>query len=104
MSPDSLESDSLLELPEELEELAQVELDHFMAEHSGADQSGVDQPKAQVGDRVVLLPKPQLTSAELIAIWEVVEIQEDTAQIEAKRLGTRHYPLSWMVVYPEPEF
>ena len=102
---DSFESDSLLELPEELAELAQAELDHFMAEHSGADQqSGADQPKAQVGDRVVLLPKPQLTSAELIAIWDVIEIQEGTAQIETKRLGTRHYPLSWMVVYPEPEF
>ena len=88
------------ELQDELEEIAHAELEGFMAEPSGEP----DRPRAKVGDRVVLLPQPQLNSAELIAIWDVVEIHEETAQIEVKHLGTRHYPLSWLVVYPEPDF
>ena len=88
------------ELQDELEEIAHAELEGLMAEPSEEP----DRPRAKVGDRVVLLPQPQLNSAELIAIWDVVEIHEETAQIEAKHLGTRHYPLSWLVVYPEPDF
>jgi hypothetical protein len=88
------------ELQDELEEIAHAELDSLMAEPSGEP----DRPRAKVGDRVVLLPQPQLSSAELIAIWDVVEIQAEAAQIEVKHLGTRHYPLSWLVVYPEPDF
>ena len=106
--PETFESLDLesndLELPEELqdelEEITHAKLNNFMAEQT----EETDQPRAKVGDRVVLLPKPQIGAAELMAIWDVIEIQEDNALIEAKPIGTRHYPLSWMVVYPEPDF
>jgi hypothetical protein len=101
LEADELETDDLeTELQEALEEITQARLDHLRAEQPEV----TDQPSLEVGDRVVLLPKPQLSSAELIAIWDVVDLQNDTAQIETKRLGTRHYPLSWMVIYPEPDF
>ncbi len=60
----------------------------------------------QVGDRVVLKAEPRLTTAELIAVWKIVAIEEEQARIEAKGLGNRQYPISWMVSYPadEPEF
>jgi hypothetical protein len=60
----------------------------------------------QVGDRVVLKAEPRLTTAELIAVWKIVAIDEEQARIEAKGLGNRQYPISWMVSYPadEPEF
>jgi hypothetical protein len=58
----------------------------------------------EVGDRVVLRAEPRLTTEELIAVWEIVSIQGEQARIEAKGLGSRQYPLSWMVLYPELEF
>lgn len=58
----------------------------------------------ELGDRVVLRAEPRLTTEELIAVWEVVSIQGEQARIEAKGLGIRQYPLSWMVLYPELEF
>ena len=57
----------------------------------------------QIGDRVVLKAEPRLTSAELIAVWKIVAIQGEQARIEAKGLGSRQYPMSWMVSYPLDE-
>ena len=59
-----------------------------------------NQPVLRVGGRVVLLAKPKLTTAELTAIWSVIEIHEGYARIKAENLGIRNYPVSWMVVYP----
>lgn len=56
----------------------------------------------KVGDWVVLQAKPQLSRAELIAIWDVLEVRGDAARISAKALGVRNYPTAWMVVYPKP--
>jgi hypothetical protein len=63
-------------------------------------------PHFELGDRVVLRAEPRLSAAELIAVWEVVAVQGEQARIEAKGLGSRQYPLTWMVAYPEeePEF
>jgi hypothetical protein len=58
----------------------------------------------EIGDLIVLKAEPRLTTEELIAVWEVVAIQGEQARIEAKGLGSRQYPLSWMVLYPEVEF
>jgi len=57
----------------------------------------------QVGDWVVLTAEPRLTTAELVAVWEIVAIEEEQARIEAKGLGSRQYPMSWMVSYPADE-
>lgn len=76
---------SLADLEADLQEVVQAELHH---------------PLPQVGDRVILIAKPQLPSAEIQAIWELVELEEDAAQIYAKGLGTRRYPTSWLIVYP----
>jgi hypothetical protein len=61
-------------------------------------------PALQIGDWVLLKAEPRLTAAELIAVWEVEEIQGEHARIEAKGLGHRLYPIAWMVIYPELEF
>jgi hypothetical protein len=58
----------------------------------------------EIGDLVVLRAEPRLTTEELIAVWEIVAIQGEQARIEAKGLGSRQYPLSWMMLYPEVEF
>jgi hypothetical protein len=58
----------------------------------------------EIGDLVVLRAEPRLTTEELIAVWEIVAIQGEQARLEAKGLGSRQYPLSWMVLYPEVEF
>jgi hypothetical protein len=65
------------------------------------DQADRNQPLLSVGDLVVLLAKPKLTSAELIAIWEVVEVHEASARIQS-HIGTRNYPISWMMLYSKP--
>jgi hypothetical protein len=65
------------------------------------EHSDCNQPLLKVGDAVVLLANPKLTSAELIAIWEVVEVHEASARLQS-HLGTRNYPISWMVHYPKP--
>ncbi len=59
-------------------------------------------PTVAVGDWIVLHAKPKLTRAELIAIWEVIEVQGNYARILAKGLGTRLYPTGWMLLYPKP--
>jgi hypothetical protein len=61
------------------------------------------EPPVQVGDWVVLKAEPRLTNAELVAVWTVVAIQGGQALIEAKGLGSRQYPMRWMVIYPQEE-
>ena len=68
----------------------------------GLNASSVD-PAFQVGDWVVLTAEPRLTAAELVAVWEIVAIEGAQARIEAKGLGSRQYPMSWMVSYPADE-
>lgn len=67
-----------------------------------AELTSVAASTLTVGDWVVLKGIPQLTRAELQAIWEVTDVQENDAQIVAKGLGTRTYPLTWMLIYPKP--
>jgi hypothetical protein len=59
-----------------------------------------------VGDWVVLQANSRLTAAELEAIWEVVEVHphQNIARIQTKGVGTRNYPIAWMVLYPKPGF
>lgn len=54
-----------------------------------------------VGDWIVLKAEPKLSAAELIAIWEVVEMEGEYARIKAKSIGVRLYPANWMIVYPK---
>jgi hypothetical protein len=63
-------------------------------------ESVLQNPLPKVGDRVVLLSKSQLTVAEMTAIWQVVDVQAGHARIETKTLGSRRYPLTWMIIYP----
>lgn len=65
------------------------------------NQSNSNQPVLAVGNQVVLLAKAQLTAAELIAIWDVIEVHEGYARIRAKNL-VRTYPIDWMVAYAKP--
>lgn len=60
------------------------------------------QSTVAVGDWIVLQPKPKLSKAELIAIWEVIEVRGNYARIFAESLGTRIYPAAWMIIYPKP--
>ncbi|MBD3880347.1 hypothetical protein IFO70_01110 [Phormidium tenue FACHB-886] len=85
----------------DVEEEMQADLQNDLEEIA---QSTLDNPIPRVGDRVILLPKPQLNSADLIAIWDVIDIQGEHAQIKDKRLGTRRYPLNWLMRYPDPDF
>lgn len=60
-----------------------------------------NQPVLSIGNQIVLVAQPKLTAAELMAIWDVMEVQEGYARIKAKDLGIRNYPVSWMVIYPK---
>jgi hypothetical protein len=55
-----------------------------------------------VGDWVVLYSRPELTIAEELAIWEVIEIEGRFAKLKAKGVGMRRFPLEGMVRYPKP--
>lgn len=59
-------------------------------------------PTVAVGDWIILQAKPRLTRTELMAIWEVVEVQGNYARILAEGPGTRIYPAAWMLLYPKP--
>jgi hypothetical protein len=59
-----------------------------------------NQPGLSAGNQVVLIAKPKLTAAELIAIWDVIEVHGRSARIKAEQLGIRNYPISWMIGYP----
>ncbi len=66
-------------------------------------ESQVEPPvKLATGDWVVLQAKPQLAAAELMAIWEVLEVQGQSVRIIATKLGIRTYPIAWMMPYPKP--
>ncbi|QYO62116.1 hypothetical protein [Leptolyngbya sp. 7M] len=67
------------------------------------------QPTVAVGHWIVLQAQPNLSRAELMAIWEVVEVRGNYARIRTESLGARTYPTAWMAIYPqsiepEPEF
>jgi UDP-3-O-[3-hydroxymyristoyl] glucosamine N-acyltransferase len=66
---------------------------------AAASISAIDEPELQVGDRVVLNAKPHLTVTELLAIFEVVRIQDNLVQVKAARMGVRRYPMDWLVLY-----
>jgi hypothetical protein len=83
------------------------------AELMGAEEAAIDfdlsesldflpQTQLATGDWVVLQAKPQLNAAELMAIWEVLEVRGKSARIIAGKLGIRTYPTAWMVPYPKP--
>jgi hypothetical protein len=55
-----------------------------------------------IGDWVVLQPYAKLSRSELIAIWQVTELQGNSARISTETLGTRLYPVAWMIPYPKP--
>ncbi|HEY9640490.1 MAG TPA: hypothetical protein V6C57_08400 [Coleofasciculaceae cyanobacterium] len=101
-----LTAPAVAELPDELEadrEASEDELselpDAFPDALPAVMESGLN-PLPQVGDRVVLLAKSQLTAAEMKAVWQVMEVQTEYARIETQALGSRRYPLTWMIVYP----
>lgn len=58
-----------------------------------------DRPMLRVGDRVVLKPHPKLSAAELKAVWQMERIQGSDGAVSEPTLGTRSYPLAWMIVY-----
>lgn len=70
------------------------------SEHWQAEWNQSHQSPLSVGDQVVLMAKPKLAAAELVAVWDVVAVHEGYARIKAKNLGVRNYPITWMVVYP----
>lgn len=112
-SEELAESEELDELDESLDEMGEaidytdsesvnfINLPLFQSSY-GLNTPPVE-PTFQVGDCVVLTAEPRLTAAELVAVWEIVAIQGEQAQIKAKGLGSRQYPLSWMVSYPSDE-
>ncbi|WNZ22843.1 hypothetical protein HJG54_08220 [Leptolyngbya sp. NK1-12] len=60
------------------------------------------QSTVAVGNWIVLQAQPNLSRAELMAIWEVVEVRGNYARIRAESLGARTYPTAWMAIYPQP--
>jgi hypothetical protein len=63
------------------------------------DISKLTEPNLAIGDRVVLKAKPHLTTAELLAIFEVVAVQEEWVKVRADRVGTRRYVVEWVLLY-----
>jgi hypothetical protein len=84
----------------DLESLEEIDLSLHEAVHEPLNLTA--QPTVVVGDWIVLHAKPKLSRAELMAIWEVLEVRGNYARISAQALGTRLYPTAWMVVYPKP--
>lgn len=98
---DALDEAELLESEETSIELELSEaLDAAPLGSESADL--VPQVKLAIGDWIVLQAKPQLSAAELTAIWEVLEVQGQSARIIASKLGIRTYPIAWMMPYPKP--
>jgi hypothetical protein len=56
-------------------------------------------PAYEVGDWVVLKAEPGLSKAELIAIFEVMQIADNLVQVKAEGVGLRHYPPDWLLLY-----
>lgn len=74
-----------------------------ISEAISPDESPLVEPPLAIGDRVVLKAKPHLTTAELLAIFEVVAVQEEWVKVRADRLGTRRYLAEWVVFYGRGE-
>jgi hypothetical protein len=83
-----------------LQEKEEVNLDQSPTPISSTPSAEVEW---QVGDRVVLKAKPNLTTAELKAIFEVVRIQENLIQVRSFKIGLRRYPTDWLVLYRKAE-
>ena len=94
------EEDEDLDRLDELDSELQVGQIRFAA--SPNLSAGSNNP-VQVKDWVILKAHPKLNSAELKAIWQIVEVQGDYAKLITDKLGTRLYPISWMVLYPQPQ-
>jgi hypothetical protein len=93
---DAIDSDELDSTYPDLENVHLDDLD--LTEHSQYERSPTASNIA-IGDRVVLKAKPELSKAELMAIFEVTELQDDVVHCKADPLGGRRYPLDWLVVY-----
>lgn len=81
-----------------------IDPDDVSAEYQNLTASGVqerspDLPTLAPGDRVVLQAKPGLSKAELMAIFEVVDVQSDLVHCKAETVGGRRYPTDWLVLY-----
>jgi len=59
-------------------------------------------PAVAIGDWVLLHASPNLSKADMQAIWEVIELQGNYARIATKPLGSRLYPTAAMTLYPRP--
>jgi hypothetical protein len=81
-----------------------IDPDEVSAEYQNVTASGVQERSPDMhtlapGDRVVLQAKPGLSKAELMAIFEVVDIQSDWIHCKADPVGGRRYPADWLVLY-----
>lgn len=70
--------------------------------HESENFADSNQPRLKAGDWVVLQTHPKLTKAELIAIWEVIEVHGEYARVRTSHLGAHNYPIAWMILYPKP--
>ncbi|PSB08560.1 hypothetical protein C7B61_14745 [filamentous cyanobacterium CCP1] len=96
--PDDFESAD--EYLDEWDAEAAIEQDSYPLE----SPYSTHRPTLMPGDWVVLHANSRLSTAELEAIWEVVEVHQNIARIQTKGVGTRNYPIAWMVLYPKPKF
>lgn len=97
------EEDSIEDLAEDLIEAQSLPAQLWQPQSQATSLiAPLPQPKLAIEDWVVLHANPKLTTAEMIAIWQVQEVQGQYAQIYNKAIGTRHYPVTWMVIYPKP--
>lgn len=101
----SLASDDESSSETSQEETAAIDLESQREEVDLMLQEPLDltaQPTVQLGDWVVLHAQPKLSNAEMLAIWEVIEVQGNYARIATKALGSRVYPMSGLSIYPKP--
>ncbi|MFM7423500.1 MAG: hypothetical protein ACKO7W_00605 [Elainella sp.] len=87
------------------EETAAIDLESQREEIDLMLQEPLDltaQPTVHLGDWVVLHAQPKLSKAEMLAIWQVIEVQGNYARIATQPLGSRVYPMSRLSIYPKP--
>jgi hypothetical protein len=89
-------------IPDGASEAESVEQEETLVELELSEPLDFVSLKLAAGDWVVLQARPHLTAAELMAIWEVLEVQGQSARIIASKLGSRTYPIAWMLPYPKP--
>lgn len=63
----------------------------------------VDRVSPKIGDWIILKAHAKLTASELKAIWRLERIEGSEGSVTHANLGTRSYPLSWMIVYPKAQ-